>query len=117
MTLEEMKTDYRQAKDKKAQIPIIADQALMTPWEVSVLLHDAGEDVDMRWYAQKKNWKKEEPPKDIPAERRDELDLAKLAKAIIKAGPYVAQICKVNSEALIAATLLLLTATEKGDRA
>ena len=63
MTLEEMRIDYREAKDKKAQIPIIADQALMTPWEVSVLLHDAGEDVDMRWYAQKKNWKKEEPPK------------------------------------------------------
>lgn len=117
MTLEEMRIDYREAKDKKAQIPIIADQALMTPWEVSVLLHDAGEDVDMRWYAQKKNWKKEEPPKEIPAERRDELDLAKLAKAIIKAGPYVARRCNMNSEWLVAATLLMLAASQRGERA
>ena len=124
MTLEEMKTDYRQAKDKKAQIPIIADQALLTPWEVSVLLHDAGEDVDMRWYAQKKNWqrkepaeKKEEPKEEPKPERKAEVDLDVLVRYVIKAGPFVARRCNMNSEWLVAATLLMLAASQRGERA
>ena len=120
MTLEEMRTEFRQAKDPKAQIPIIADQALMTPWEVSVLLHDAGEDVDMRWYAQKKNWKpekKEEPKEEPKPERKAEVDLDVLVRYVIKAGPFVARRCNMNSEWLVAATLLMLAASQRGERA
>ena len=128
MTLEEMRIDYREAKDKKAQIPIIADQALMTPWEVSVLLHDAGEDVDMRWYAQKRNWnpKKEEPKdnkpdektaREEPKEESEHTKLVKVAKAIVKAAPIIAKECGANQEALTAVAILLLAATERGDRA
>lgn len=119
MTLEEMRIDYREAKDKKAQIPIIADQALMTPWEVSVLLHDAGEDVDMRWYAQKKNWQRKEPAekKEEPEPKDEHTKLVQVAKAIVKAAPIIAKECGVNQEALTAVAILLLAATEKGDRA
>ena len=122
MTLEEMKTDYRQAKDKKAQICIIADQALLTPYEVATMLRESGEDVDARWFAQKK-WRapkaepKEEPKEEPKPERKAEVDLDVLVRYVIKAGPFVARRCNMNSEWLVAATLLMLAASQRGERA
>ena len=50
MTIDEIQRDYREAADKKDQIKILAEQNLVTPYEMLVILKNYGEDVDMRWY-------------------------------------------------------------------
>ena len=48
--IKEVCREYREAKDKKAQVKILAELNGMKPYEMLQLLKDAGEDVDMRWY-------------------------------------------------------------------
>ena len=50
LLIKEICREYREAKDQKAQVKILADLNGMTPYEMLSLLRDAGQDVDMRWY-------------------------------------------------------------------
>lgn len=138
MTLEEMRAEFRQAKDPKEQIVIIADQALMTPYEVATMLREAGEDVDRRWFAQKKNWQKDaakEEPKEDPMEKLKEAvkkaeatmhdpvlkkcapDLLGVLDEIVGMAPYIANIYGVDDANLLAATAILLMVVPRGGRA
>lgn len=136
MTLEEMRAEYRQAKDPKEQIVIIADQALMTPYEVATMLREAGEDVDRRWFAQKKNWQKEsekEEPKEDPMEKLKEAvkkaeakmhdpvlkkyapDMLGVLDEIVNMAPYIANVYDLDAN-LLAATAILLMVVPRGER-
>ena len=67
MSIPDILKEYREARDKKAQIPILADQNGLKPWEMAKLLRANGADVDARWYKSPQQ-KKEE--RDERAEER-----------------------------------------------
>ena len=145
MTLEEMRAEFRQAKDPKEQIVIIADQALMTPYEVATMLREAGEDVDRRWFAQKKNWQKEETKEETRITKEEALealkeavkrakeqkkeedqqmtrvrqrrfDVLELVDAIIRISLDTADIFGVDAISLAASTLVILMVPRRGER-
>ncbi len=82
MDIEEMKVEYRLAKDQKEQIRLIADQLLMKPWEVAAMLKNAGEDVDIRWFPKPTKKQKQKPAarvpeaKDLPKDMQHFIDMA-----------------------------------------
>ena len=67
MSIPDILKEYREARDKKAQIPILADQNQVKPWEMAKILRANGADVDARWYKSPQQ-KKEE--RDERAEER-----------------------------------------------
>jgi len=54
MSIEDIRKEYRTAKDRKEQIKILAQLNETTPRTILEILHDAGEAVDMRWYSRPK---------------------------------------------------------------
>lgn len=62
MSLEDIRKEYRTAKDGKEQIKILAQLNETTPRVILEMLHDAGEAVDMRWYNKPKRAQKAETP-------------------------------------------------------
>ena len=101
MDLEEMKIEYRQAKDQKAQIRLIADQCLMKPWEIASMLRNAGEDVDKRWFPKPQpKQKKQRTPLWQSAEIPEAPDLQRyldIAHAVADAGIEAAELRKENA--------------------
>lgn len=67
MSIPNILKEYREARDKKAQIPILADLNQVKPWEMAKILRANGADVDARWYKSPQQ-KKEE--RDERAEER-----------------------------------------------
>lgn len=67
MSIPDILKEYREAKDKKAQILILADQNQLKPYEMASLLRSNGADVDARWYKSPQQRKEE---KDERAEQR-----------------------------------------------
>lgn len=75
MSLDDIRKEYRTAKDRKEQIKILAQLNETTPRVILEMLHDAGEAVDMRWYNKPKRAQKAETPEtpaEIPAEKKVE---------------------------------------------
>lgn len=73
MSLDDIRKEYRTAKDRKEQIKILAQLNETTPRVILEMLHDAGEAVDMRWYNRPKRAQKAETPEqpaEIPAEKK-----------------------------------------------
>lgn len=75
MSLDDIRKEYRTAKDRKEQIKILAQLNETTPRVILEMLHDAGEAVDMRWYNRPKRAQKAETPEqpaEIQAEKKVE---------------------------------------------
>jgi len=62
MSIEDIRKEYRTAKDRKEQIKILAQLNETTPRTILEILHDAGEAVDMRWYSRPKPKRTAETP-------------------------------------------------------
>ena len=62
MSIDDIRKEYRTAKDGKEQIKILAQLNETTPRVILEMLHDAGEAVDMRWYNKPKRAPKAETP-------------------------------------------------------
>ena len=67
MSIPDILKEYREARDKKEQIQILADQNQVKPSEMAKILRANGADVDARWYKSPQQ-KKEE--RDERAEER-----------------------------------------------
>ena len=69
MSIEDIRKEYRTAKDRKEQIKILAQLNETTPRTILELLRDEGEAVDMRWYSKPKpKERKAETPEQPAAE-------------------------------------------------
>ena len=62
MSIDDIRKEYRTAKDRKEQIKILAQLNETTQRVILEMLHDAGEAVDMRWYNKPKRAQKAETP-------------------------------------------------------
>lgn len=92
----EIAREYREAKDPKAQIQILADQNATTRDVIIDVLLDAGEAVDLRWKSRKRAAKKNDPGPagaeerpgpdsdgpPVPEENHAGLSLATLCEAV-----------------------------------
>lgn len=59
MSIPDILKEYREARDKKAQIPILADLNQVKPWEMAKILRANGADVDARQYKSPQQKKEE----------------------------------------------------------
>lgn len=73
MSLDDIRKEYRTAKDRKEQIKILAQLNETTPRVILEMLHDAGEAVDMRWYNRPKRAQKAETPETPAVPEKEEI--------------------------------------------
>ncbi|MCR5174635.1 MAG: hypothetical protein K6C09_08430 [Oscillospiraceae bacterium] len=101
MDIEEMKVEYRLAKDQKEQIRLIADQCLMKPREIADMLRNAGEDVDTRWFP-KPHPKRKAGTEKLPAEPKpmpkDMQHYIDIALAVAEAHQEAADLRRENEQ-------------------
>lgn len=64
MTDFEILTEYREAKDKKKQVKILADRNVCGVWEMALFLKELGAEINLRWF-QNLNPKRDEVNKKM----------------------------------------------------